>query len=246
MNGRRVTLAEVVRAQVATLFGKFRPAGGLSAEEQAAVRAERVEFADRLVALLRAIDANEAAVVQEVRRITRELYNDTLARLPSVEFIALRVKAAFRASARPTCFACEEIGGRYLWNGDDAPLMPKAIGEVEYPGGAGWLCLQHHGVAHWYGYRECRRRGIPGVGGVPRIFEYPPPTCLLPRGVTALAGDSSVLPWTDGVNMGPTARWAVAYMKKAHGWVVGETEQPLLAEVPERAPDAGGEAWRDL
>lgn len=246
MNGRRVTLAEVVRAQVATLFGKFRPAGGLSAEEQNAVRAERVEFADRLVALLRAIDANEAAVVQEVRRITRELYNDTLARLPSVEFIAVRVKAAFRATSRPVCFACEEIGGRYLWNGEDAPLMAKAVGEVEYPGGAGWLCLHHHAVVHWYGHRECRRRGIPGVGGAPRIFEYPAPTSLLPRGMTTHAGDSSVLPFTDGASMGATARWAVGYMKKAHGWVVGETEQPLLAEVHEAPREAGGEAWRDL
>lgn len=246
MNGRKVTLTEVVRAQVALLFGRFRPAGGLSPEEQTAVRTERVEFTDRLVALVRAIDANEAAVVQEVRRITRDLYNAPDAKMPSVEGIAGRVKAAFQVRERPTCFGCDAMGGVYEHAGDTAILYPKRPGEVQW-GRHGWLCLRHHTTLNWYLEREARRRNLPGVGGAPRIFDYPPPPTILPHGAphaSPPADDPLWTSWTDGPKMGPTARWAVEQVLKVEGWRVGETETPLLADVP--APARGASQPWDL
>lgn len=246
MIGRKVTLTEVVRAQVALLFGRFRPAGGLSPEEQTAVRTERVEFTDRLVALVRAIDANEAAVVQEVRRITRDLYNTPDARMPSVEGIAGRVKAAFQARERPVCFGCSAMGGVYEHAGDTAILYGKRMGEVEW-GRAGWLCLRHHVTLNWYLEREARRRNLPGVGGAPRIFDYPPPATILPHGALGCAppdDDPGWTSWTDGAKMGPTARWAVEQVLKMEGWRVGETETPLLTDVP--SPERGAANPWDL
>lgn len=248
MNGvRHPTLKEVVKAQVATLFGKFRPAGGLSEDEISAIRAERVEFSERLYLLTQAIDAPEAAIIQEIRRITREVYNDHgRGTLPSVEMLSTRVKTAFRPKDRPICFGCEEMGGHYLHAGAEEILQRKVVGEIEV-GGRGWLCLAHHHALLWYAQREARRRGIPSLSGSPRVFVYAPPEELLPRGAKPSRWpEDDVLwaSWTDGRNMGPLAEWARAWTKKEYGWEVGETETPLLDESVERLPET--DAWDAL
>lgn len=239
-----VTLAEVVKAQVAYLFGKFRPPTSLSAEETNAIRAERVEFSDRLIAFLRAIDAPEPRIVQEVRAVARDLFNDSsYTKMPTPEQVSSRVKAAFAVRARPTCFGCTDMGGRYEVAGDDAPLKEKQIGEFEYPG-HGFLCSSHHHPVHWYAHREAVRRGVTGPCGTPFVMEYPPPSELLPSGVvprSAPAADPKWASYTDGHNMGPLARWAREYVKRRHGWLVGETEAPLL-----EGAEPTRDAWRDL
>lgn len=238
---RGTTLGEVVRAQVAYLFGRFRSPAELTADERGALKAERVDFADRLLALVRAIDQPQEHVVQVVRDVTRQLTNEPLARLPSVEAIAAKVKGSFRAKERPMCFACETIGGIHLRGGDDAPLMPKQRGEVEW-GRDGFLCLSHHEALNWYCHREARARGIPGVYGMPRSHDYPAPPVLLPREAAPSSpplSDPLWESWTDGGRMGSTARWCRAYLKRVHGWDLDAQRESLPLE-------QGGDPWTAL
>ena len=243
--GRKVTLTETVRAQVALLFGKFRPAGNLAPSELAAVRAERIEFADRLVALVRGIEAQEPAVIQEVRRVAREVFNEQFSKMPSAEDLCARVKHAFQTKLRAPCFGCQANGGWLPRANPDEPPQRVFTGEIEFAP-LGWLCVGHSEAVTWYAQREARRRGLPGLGGCPRIFAYPPPACLLPRGGRPADGppeDPTWTAYTDGANMGVLARWAVALVGDHYGWTVGETETPLLEGAAEAVDD---ELWRSL
>lgn len=245
-----VTLAQTVRAQVALLFGKFRPAGGLAREETEALSAERAEFGNRLVALVQAIDAPEVAVCEKVREVTRQVYGDgRLDRLPSVEHLSGLVKRSFSVAERPTCSGCRDMGGHYRCASPDEPLGAVRQGEVAYENHA-WLCVLHHRAVEWYEGRERRRRGIPfyfaGQPVLPR-FEYPPPEVLLPRGgfgPDAPADDPKWTSFTDGQNMGPTARWARAYVERVYGHRIEEAA-PLLGAAPEEAV-VESDAWRDI
>ena len=243
-----VTLAEVVRAQVALLFGKYRPAGGLTPEEQTAIRSERVEFGDRLVALIRGIDAPDSAIIEQVRLVTRDVYADERMRnLPTVESLCALVKRSFATKVRAACLGCAEMGGIYENASPDTPIRARQPGDFQYER-VGWLCLGHHHAVSWYENREHYRRGIPSIADTMPRFEYPPPGELLPRAGQvgrAPADDPKWESWTDGANMGPLARWAREFCRKVYGHEVGSTETPLLANQgpPERARS---EAWRDL
>ncbi len=244
-----VSLAEVVRAQVALLFGKYRPAGGLSEEETRAVRAERTEFGDRLVTMIRGIDAPEAAVVEQVRLVTRDVYaDDRMRNLPTVESLCALVKRSFSSNLhRPLCFACVELGGHYRTADPVEPLQAKQRGEIEYAG-HGWLCIDHSEVVCWYEHREMHRRGLSTIAGIRARFEYVPPQTLLPRASNAAAppaDDPKWASWTDGGNMGPLALWARAFVKRAYQHDVEEGAAPLLETRATDAPQES-EAWRDL
>ncbi len=241
-----VTVVEVVRAQVATLFGKYRPAGGLTAEETSAVQAERVEFSRRLADLIRGIDAPDAAIIEQIRNVTRVVYSDDKMRnLPTPESLCSLVKRAFATRIRATCQGCVDMGGRYENASPDAPILARAQGDIDY-GEHGWLCLSHHHAALWYQRRECARRNVPGIAGLLPRFAYPPPEEILPRSgrpTQPPADDPGWESYTDGGNMGPLARWARGFVLRAYGYEVGSTETPLLVDV-DSAPKS--EAWRDL
>lgn len=241
-----VTVAEVVRAQVALLFGKYRPAGGLTPEEASAMQAERVEFAKRLTDLVRGIDAPDAALIEQIRNVTRTVYSDDkLRNLPTVEGLCALVKRSFATRVRATCAGCAEMGGRYENASPDAPLLARVQGDIDYAE-HGWLCIAHHHAVLWYQRRECLRRNVPGIAGLLPRFAYPPPEEILPRNgrpTQPPAEDPEWESFTDGASMGPTARWARAFVLRAYGYEVGATETPLLADVSD-APKS--EAWRDL
>jgi hypothetical protein len=246
-----VTLAQVVKAQVALLFGKYRPAGGLDAEEQKAVQAERHDFADRLVSMVQAIDAPEAAVIEQVRKVTRDVYADERRQnLPTVESLCSLVKRSFVSREKPPCLGCRDMGGHYRTASPDEPLSKVQSGEVPYEG-HGHLCPVHNRAVGWYEHRECRRRSIPvSATGEPPRFEYPPPYELLPRGACPTrppADDPMWTSWTDGSRMGPLAKWARSFVDRVYGHRVGETEEsdgPLLENAP--APAEESEEWRNL
>ena len=245
---QNVSLVEVVKAQVALLFGKYRPVGGLSEDEQRAIRAERVEFCDRLVALLGAIDAPQAAVVEQVRLVTREVYSDGQPRnLPSVESLCGLVKRAFTAGRqRPLCFGCVDMGGRYHSASPDEPLRAKATGEIPFDP-FGWLCMAHHRAVVWYEDRERWRRNIAVIQDRAPMCEYPPIEELLPRGAwrpQPPADDPKWTSWTDGANMGPLALWARAFVKRAYGHDVAESDAPLLDAKPVLAEES--DEWTRL
>lgn len=245
---RNVSIQDVVRAQVALLFGKFRPAGGLSPEEQGALRAERVEFGDRLCSMVRAIDAPEPAVIEQVRNVTREVYADERQRnLPTVESLCALVKRSFQTRTRGVCLGCVEGGGSYMNASPDEPLGRKWQGEVEYAK-VGWLCLIHHHAVVWYTQREKARRGIESIAGCVARDPGPPPFELRPRlALTAPADDPNWASWTDGANMGPLARWAREFVKRVSGYDVGATETPLLGEQVAAAPTGPErEEWRSV
>lgn len=107
------TLASIVRGQVAELYGKFRPATGLDAEERKGVAAERQEFASRVVSGLEELDHSREVVVKHFRRIVRELRNEpSWAKMPTAEGIVSRVRRCVEQGIeRPMCAACVRMGG---------------------------------------------------------------------------------------------------------------------------------------
>ena len=240
----RPSISKVARAGIAWVFGRFRPAQGLSKDETDAISSERVEFGNRFIAYCQAIQADEAQVVNEIRSICREITNDPNARMPSVEALAARVRAAFQARERPLCFGCTDVGGFYRFTGVDAPRLSPERGAVEWAP-HGWLCLGHSEVANWFAHREASRRALPGVCGMPRGHVYPPPAMLLPRGAVQFLppeGDEGWVSYTDGVNAGPNAAWARSFLRRAFQWEVGETLTPLFAQ-GRRSED---ESWAGL
>lgn len=252
VTGRKTpTLRQVVTAQVAYLHGKFaRLPRGAEEAEIAAARAERVETADRLATYLSAMNAPEAAIIQEVRRISRVLYNEDLQKMPSAEMLAAKVKEAFKAGeARPTCAGCEAMGGFYMTGSPDEPLQGAVLGDIEWKG-HGWLCVWHNGVAVWFAHRERRRRGVASIQGCPARFDYPPPREMLPRHARPSALDvfGSWDAYTDGAATTPMATWGRSFVEKATGWKIGETEEPLWQEghpKPDPAPE-GPQAWETV
>jgi hypothetical protein len=231
MSDHRVTLAEVVRAQVATIFGKWRPAAGLEAAEAAAVLAERRDFADRLTSFVRAIEAPEPAVIQRVRDVTRSIYNDpNLRNLPTPEAIALQVKQVFVAKQRQRCVGCIQMGGYYMSADVDAILHNPLLGDLDY-GPAGTLCIAHHEVAHYFEAREERRRR--GV-----LYRYPPPFSMLPRGSHNTPSADLWRAYLDGADQGPMAKWA-------RGWLEKERGVEFDAQVVETAPTSQETLGRD-
>lgn len=239
-----VTLAEIVRAQVALLFSKWR-GGALSDEEKAAMQADRAEWSQRLTMYLRAIDAPERAVIEQVRKVTRELYRDANPnKIPSIEEVAARVKGAFQVQREVACEGCRDMGGYYLHASDDEPLYSREPGT--HPWGLDRsLCTFHHEAANWYAWRA-------GWWAQGKPWPYPAPLILLPRGARH---DRDWSQHTDGALMGRMARWAVAYVERQYPMLQeivrppGQYHAPEPAPVPAAPPDpteTDGPAWSDV
>lgn len=186
-------LSEVVRGQVAELFGRFRQATALSAEERQAVAGERQEYASKLTALLSEIErVTEARVVEELRRILGEMRSDSsLVKLPPPEEVARRVESAALAKAeKPYCPVCERFGGM-PWASD---REPGARARGEFAVGPEWWCAGHYGVLSWYSWRQQSHE-------TGKTFRLPPPE-LLPAGTRRATRDPrEYLEYTDGALM---------------------------------------------
>lgn len=211
-------LKEVIRAQVTFLFGRFRPVGGMTEEEQKAQAAERVEFTERVWGYLKALSAPTHEVIERVREAARHFQQDQRAeKMPTPEQVAARVKDHFSALALSApCRGCKDMGGWYLFAGEDAPLHRKEDGVIPYPGKV-FLCGWHHDAVNWYASREIAR-------GNRRHFLYPPPSCLVPRQhYSTPAGERpDVAAYLDGAKMGPMARWARAFVHEVYGLEIVE------------------------
>lgn len=214
-------IPEVVRGQVAELFGRFRPAAGLSAEEVKGVAAERQEFASRVAHGLQELQHPQAAIVREFRRIIRELRNEPAwAKMPTPEGIVGRVRSCLEQGiARPTCPACDRVGGSPGFFANSA-LGPKLEGQLKVVATGEWWCGAHYEQLAWYWWRHLRFSGG-------RAWTYPVPRSLLPRETANVSGPpSSLREYTDGALISSSAIFVREYLERVLGEPLREEPCP--------------------
>lgn len=205
-----MSLAETVRGQVAELFGKYRPAAGLSAEEIKAIGAERTEFASRIVAGLRGLAHSQDAITREFRRVIYEIRNEPWgSKMPTAEGIVGRVRSACSGGFEiPWCVCCEHLGGTPgYWI--DSPLTDKSRGAVKAEVTGEWWCGTCHEALAWYWNRE-----LFAENG--RSWGQAVPTILVPKNAWRMGVEVHELePYTDGLNQGRLALFVRRYVRKA-------------------------------
>lgn len=227
-------LKEIIRAQVAFLFSRFKPVGGLTEDEQKAVGAERVEFTERVFAYLNGVTAAVPEIIEQVRFAARHFQEDQrLSKMPTPEEVAGRVKAHFSAKATSApCRGCKDMSGYYSFNGTDAPLLHRQDGIHRYPGSV-FLCGWHHDAAFYFVARERRRQEG-------RPYTYEPPSVLVPRLYFCSQGErEDVTAYLYGGKMGPMARWAHAFAKEVYGLEIEQAQlfAPDVAAQPDPFQD---------
>ena len=183
-------LGEVVRANVAQLFGRFRPPSGMSESEVKGIKAERLEFAQRLVTMLKAVDAPTDSIIHEFRDVMRELMNQPYSvRMPTADGIAASVRERCqRDVVYPPCPICSKVGGRpgVLADSERGPIERSGTIRVE----GEWWCPDHHRLMAWFAWRQSKwEDGI--------VWPYPPPMLVFPKDAFRGPGDEDAH-YTDG------------------------------------------------
>lgn len=205
------SIGEVVRGNVSSLFGRFRPPAGLSAEEIKAAKAERIEFGDRLVPMLRLMDSHGRKVEKAVRTVFRELQGEPASNaMPTPDTIAARVREKLSiAEHRPPCPACTEFGGSPGIFSDSPAGTDVLRGDVQIE--RDWWCTFHFPIITWYQSRQARYED--GLQ-----FTYSPPHCIIPKAAfVAGAKPDHYYEYTDGALMCALALWTREYLEGLTG-----------------------------
>lgn len=213
-----MSVRETIVGQVAELFGKMRPAAGLSPEERESLAAERKGFAEDLVALLKKLPHGARKIEQTARDVFHEIKNQPYTlKVPQPYEVYRRIDSRLTVgTVKPWCPVCERWGRKLMWaDGQDHP-EGKARGQIEMKDGS-WWCNQHVAMVAFYAHRQTAF-----VQG--KDFPYAPPSNLIPqscfkRGLQGVG----YLEWTDGAFMTSEVEWLRADFEKKIG------EQVLIA-----------------
>lgn len=187
-------LGEVVRANVAQLFGRFRPPAGMSESEIKGVKAERVEFAQRLVTMLKVLDAPASKIIRELREVCRELMNQPFTmRMPTADGIAGSVRERVqREVVHPPCPICSKLTSAPGIYADSARGPVERSGTLRLEGE--WWCADHYRILSWISHRQGKYED--GIA-----WPYPPPMLFFPKAAFhdgARAHPDEIPHYTDG------------------------------------------------
>lgn len=219
------TLSSIVRGQIAELFGRFRPAAGLSGDELKGISAERHEFQTQVVYGLEELAHDRGAIVKHFRRVIHDLKNQPVWKpMPTAAEIVDSVRRGIEQGIeRPMCAACEHMGGSPgVFLGSDGG--PKLRGEVEFDLTRDWFCIGHHEVLAWLFNRQ--RRYEHG-----HTWPYPPPMCFVPKESWRNGAlQSRYAEYVDGALQGDLVIYFRQYLETATG-------RPVLLEPVEAKTD---------
>jgi hypothetical protein len=209
-------IGEVVRGNVAGLFGRFRPPAGKSASEIAAVKAERVEFGDRLIPSLKLMSADAKKIERATRDVFKEIESSSILIMPDPEAIAASVRDKLNVTEkREDCAACVEFGGVPAIFRDKTPGAIVMRGDVLVD--RTWLCFAHHEPVSWFLNRQKHYES--GLK-----WPYPPSFCLVPEAsYSAGAEPNHYWEYTDGMFISPLGYWVREQAESVLG-------KPLLDE----------------
>lgn len=215
------TLGEAVRGNVASLFGRFRPPQGQTAEAIQSAKAERIEFGDRLIPMLKLLSSEPGRLEKATRSVFRELQGEPASNpMPTPDGIAARVRAMLSmVEDRPDCVACLELGGIpgiFTDSAKGTKVMPGCV-----PVGK-WLCSEHAVPVVWFKNRQERfEDGLP--------WRYPPPECLLPRSVWGPGvTEDQFWAYTDGPLMDPLTFWIRDFIEDQTGKAILGEPAPIV------------------
>jgi len=213
-------IGEVVRGNVSSLFGRFRPPAGRTEEEIRSAKAERIEFGDRLIPMLKLLGDGGGTTEKAVRGVFRELQSEpTSMPMPTPDSIAARVREKLNiAEERPDCPGCVRLGG-----------IPGIFSDL--PAGQGvrkgdtqverhWLCHGHLEPVVWFLSRQSRYED--GIS-----FPYPPPLCLIPKdSYVPGAGPDHYHEHIDGALICELGLWAREFVEGLLGDAI--LDEPVL------------------
>ena len=214
-------ISDVVRGNVSSLFGRFRPPQGKSQEEILAAKAERLEFGDRLIPMLKLL-GDDPKTERAIRQVFREIQGEpTSMPMPTPDGVVARVRRVLNvAEVRPDCPGCVALGG-VPGIFADTPVLPT-ISKGELPIGRHWLCPAHHEVVAWYAHRQSRY-----ADGL--LWYYPPPVSLIPRDNLALGQPvEHYYEYTDGALISALGLWARDFVESLTGESLLDEPRPRV------------------
>lgn len=221
---KRETLRGVIRGNLGTLWGRYRPTANLSEDEVKGIAAERQDFGDRIREILEDVQAPTASIIRELRSVFHEIEKQPFhLKMPTAEEIAGRVRARLVADEeKPMCPACQHLGeAPGVW----ANTAGREKKRGQLPGMANdWWCCDHYEVLAWYTNRQARFKAG-------KEFPYPPPWCLIPHeSVRCGAHPSLYAEFTDGALVSPLGAYVREYLETA--WDEPMLDVPCLTPKP--------------
>ncbi len=221
---KRETLATVIRGNLSTLWGRYRPSANLSREEVEGIAAERKDFGNRIKEILEDVQAPTANIIRELRGVFHEIEKQPYSlKMPTAEEIGGRVRGRLIAEEeKPMCPACEHLGERPgVWA--DTAGREKARGQLQGMA-RDWWCGDHHTVLAWYSWRQQAHEAG-------KTFPYPPPWCLIPHASVKIGAEASQYgEFTDGALVTPLAAYVREYLETA--WGRAMLDVPCLSPTP--------------
>ena len=201
--GKRETIGSVIRGNLGTLWGRYRPTQGLTAEETKAIGAERLEYGRQVAAGLEDVHATTEKIIRELRRIFKEIEKQPYSlKMPEPSEIVGRVRAALEGAREiQDCVCCRAVGSSPgVFSDTPTGSIAKGIIRIENSGSGGnptWWCAGCHEVLSWYTNRQHRfEQG--------RDFPYPPPWSIIPKAALRREPDQFG-EFTDGEFVSPLA-----------------------------------------
>lgn len=208
---RMSTIGETVRGNVGSLFGRFRPPAGLTEDEIKSIKAERLEFTQRLTAMLKLVESDGPKLVKHTRATFRELQQQPITdAMPTPDTItaSVRQRCGFQ-EAKGFCPACTRTGGEPGIYSDTTKGAEILRGDVKYEGD--WWCSGHYEILSWYANRQARF-----VDGL--AFAYQPPTSIVPKQAFVAGADADhFAEYTDGLLLCESALFVREYLESASG-----------------------------
>jgi len=212
-------LQGILRALVASLWARRRPPQDLTPEERKGLTAERADFQNTIIDLLRSLDVDNAVIAQHARDVFRDREaQPAYMALPTPDELANAIiRRCQRVVGSAPCVACEALGSSpgifgtsdlFKKRPGDGPMLPRRQDER--------LCVPHYEVYTWYVNRN--RAYLDN-----RVWAYEPPLSMLPAGAHKdFARDVDWRPWTDGAHMTDHVRWIRAYVEQSFAWTLLE------------------------